>query len=89
MKLILFYGDGCIECKKMEPIVKRLEKELKVKFVRKEIWHHPLNAKLMVSYGCKTLPMFLNQENGEFVCGPTTYNKLKAWLLKQTRLRKP
>jgi thiol-disulfide isomerase/thioredoxin len=91
MKLIIFTGEACTNCEKMEPIVQKLEKELKVKFTRLEIWHHPENTKMMLEATdgkCKQIPMFFNKETGDYVCGPTTQEELKAWILKQKQQRK-
>jgi hypothetical protein len=66
----------------------RLVKELGFKFSRREIWHHPRNTKMMMKYDCRKIPMFLNTETGEFICGPTTYEKLRAWIVKQMQQHK-
>ena len=86
MKLILFYGRDCSNCEKMEPIIEKLEQELSVKFTRREVWHHPRNAGMMIKYSCKKLPMFLNKDSGDYVCGPVTDEELRAWLQEQMQL---
>lgn len=44
-QLILFYGDGCPHCAKVEEYVKQNQIENKISFAQKEIYHNQDNAK--------------------------------------------
>ena len=43
--LLEFYGKECGHCKKMEPLIDQLEKELGVKVHKMEVWHDESNEK--------------------------------------------
>ena len=86
-RLIEFYGTECPHCMEMESIVARLEKELKVKVTKFEIWHNSQNAKLMQQFDkdgkgrqfCGGVPFFYNEKTGKKICGSTEFEELKAW----------
>ena len=46
-KLIMFHGRECPHCKKMMPLVEKLEQETGVRFDKREVWHDEKNADLM------------------------------------------
>ena len=84
--LIYFYGQECQHSASMAPLVARLEKELKVKVLKLEVWHNEENAHLLEEYdqgSCNGVPFFYNEKTGEFLCGATDYESLKAWALGQ------
>ena len=83
-RLIMFMGTECDHCHEMEPLVERLEQELKIKIERLEVWHNAENARLLekIDNGrCGGIPFFFNENTGKFICGSTSYEKLKAWVL--------
>ena len=80
--LLMFTGTECHFCHEMDPLVERLEKELKVKVERLEVWHNAKNAKLLeeIDKGeCGRIPFFFNKKTGKKICGAATYEELKAW----------
>jgi thiol-disulfide isomerase/thioredoxin len=80
--LLEFYGEECVHCREMWPLVERLEKELGVKVKKIEVWHNTENLKLMREYDkdyCGGVPFFFNKKTGKWICGSTTYEKLKKW----------
>lgn len=82
MVLYDFYGTECVHCHEMEPLIERLEKELKVKVEKLEVWHNAANAKKLQEFDkerCGGVPFFYNDKTGKFICGSTTYDKLKEW----------
>jgi len=90
--LIMFHGRECPHCKKMMPLVERLERETPVRFDRREVWHDEGNADLMRSYleiiapkcgGQLKVPTFMNPGARDAVCGEMPYEALKDWALKQ------
>ena len=42
--LLEFFGTECVHCKKIEPLLERLEDELGVTVTRLEVWHNQANA---------------------------------------------
>lgn len=89
--LIMFHGQECPHCKKMHPLVDKLEKETGVSVERLEVWHNDKNADLMRSKrdiisphcgGQLRVPTFLNSDTGEVMCGEVEYNQLKSWATK-------
>lgn len=78
--LIEFFGQECSHCLTMEPIVKQIELGgIEVK--KYEVWHNAENAELMETYDsggefCGGVPLFVNDETGELICGETSYENL-------------
>ena len=88
---IMFWARECPHCKKMIPLVDKLEKETGIKLERLEIWHNEKNADLMRSYrsviapkcgGQLRTPTFFNTETEDVLCGEVEYEKLKEWASK-------
>jgi len=91
-KLLMFHGRECPHCKKMMPLVEKLEKELGFKIEKHEVWHDEKSADLMRSFrdaitpkcgGQLRVPTFFNPETGDVVCGEVEYDKLKDWAARQ------
>lgn len=78
-----FYGQECVHCMRMAPLVEKLEKEQGVKVERYETWHNLDNAKKMVEQdkdgACGGVPFFINTETGKTICGEADYDELKNW----------
>ena len=49
-RLVMFHGRECPHCKKMMPLVEKLEQETPVRFEKLEVWHDEKNADLMRSF---------------------------------------
>ncbi len=80
--LIEYYGEECPHCKAMRPLIEKLESELGVKVVKKEVWHNEANANEMMKVGqnkCVGVPFLYNKRTGKYICGSATYERLKAW----------
>ncbi|MBI2604335.1 MAG: thioredoxin family protein [Candidatus Harrisonbacteria bacterium] len=80
--LLEFYGTECPHCVRMQPLVRRLEKELGVRVERYEVWHSDENRKLMAQYDkdfCGGVPFYFNTKTGKWICGETSYDELLAW----------
>lgn len=91
-KLLMFHGRECPHCKKMMPMVEKLEQETNIRFEKYEVWHDEKSADLMRSYrpviapkcgGQLRVPTFLNAETNDVICGEVDYEKLKDWAAKQ------
>ncbi|MBI2971606.1 MAG: hypothetical protein HYY37_04290 [Candidatus Aenigmarchaeota archaeon] len=83
--LIEFYGTECRHCIEMQPLIERLEKEEGVKIQKIEVWHNAANARLLEQTDkgyCGGVPFFINKKTGKWICGSTSYEKLKAWALE-------
>ncbi len=83
-ELLEFYGTECVHCNEMRPMIEKLEKETGVKLKRIEVWHNAANAQIMEGYdkgNCGGVPFFFNTKTGKWICGSTSYEKLKAWAL--------
>lgn len=87
----MFYGKECPHCKKMHPVVDKLEKETKISFERLEVWHNEKNGDMMRSFrdiisskcgGQLRVPAFINTETKDVICGEVEYNALKKWAAK-------
>lgn len=81
-KLYMFYGTECVHCHHMFPLVEKLEKELKIKIDKLEVWHDSKNRKIMEKYNklrCTGVPFFYNEKSGKYICGAVPYDELKAW----------
>ena len=82
--LLFFFGTECTHCHSMDPIIERLEKELKIKFKRIEVWHNSSNAQLMEQYDkgyCGGVPFLFNRKSGKWICGEVPYDRLRGWAL--------
>ena len=81
MALLEFYGTECPHCRRMEPLIAKLETEGH-KVERFETWHDEKNAKKLEEYDrgyCGGVPFFFNTDSGKWICGATDYDSLKAW----------
>lgn len=81
-KLFFFFGTECPHCHDMEPLVEKLEKELKVKVEKLETWHNSKNATLLEKIdkgGCGGVPFFYNEKTKKTICGAVDYAILKKW----------
>ena len=78
--LIDYYGTECPHCKLLEPKLKKLEKELKVKIERKEVWHNPTNQQEMLKLNPGGgVPFLWNKKTKKAVLGNVDYGELKSW----------
>ena len=80
--LIEFYGTECVHCRKMEPLIQKLQQETGLKVVRMEVWHNEENAKLLKQCDkgfCGGVPFFFNKKSGKWICGNTDYENLRKW----------
>ena len=86
MALLEFFGTECPHCKDMDPLIKRLEKELKVRVRRLEVWHNEANRKKMEDLDrgkCGGVPFFFNEETKKWICGAVDYEELGKWASKK------
>jgi thiol-disulfide isomerase/thioredoxin len=85
MALMYFYGTECQHCNEMKPLIAKLEKEEKVMLEKLETWHNSANNKKLheIDDGskCGGVPFFWNDKTQKFICGSTSYEKLKKWAL--------
>ena len=84
--LLEFYGTECVHCKKMEPLVERLEAETNLKIKKFEVWHDEANVQLMREHDkgyCGGTPFFISRKTGKWLCGVKDYETLKKWALGQ------
>jgi thiol-disulfide isomerase/thioredoxin len=90
-KLIMFHARECPHCRKMMPLVDKLEKEEGIVLEKLEVWHDEKNADLMRSYkpilaprcgGQLRTPTFFNTETDDVMCGEVPYERLKEWANK-------
>lgn len=82
--LLEFYGLECEHCKKVFPLIEKLEKEEGIKIVQYEVWHNEENAKKLESFDvglCGIVPFFINEKSEKFLCGEVTYEELKSWAI--------
>lgn len=78
----MFFGTECTHCHEMDPLVKRLEKEEKLKVTKLEVWHNSKNAAILEQLDkgkCGGVPFFYNKKTGNSICGSASYDKLKKW----------
>lgn len=87
----MFWARECPHCKKMMPLVDKMEEETGVKLDKREVWHNEKNADLMRSYkeiitpecgGQLRTPTFFNTETNDVICGEVEYEVLKDWATK-------
>ena len=79
---MMFHGTECKHCIEMEPLVKKLEKELNVKVDKIETWHNAANDKKLKDLDkgkCGGVPFFYNKKTKATICGSTSYANLKKW----------
>lgn len=82
--LLEFYGIECPHCVRMEPLIEKLKKEEGIEIERHEVWHNDNNRKKLDDYDtglCGGVPFFYNTTTKNFICGSTSYEKLKTWAL--------
>lgn len=82
--LLFFYGTECHFCRMMEPFVEKLQNEEHVTLDKFETWHNEENARKLAEYDknfCGGVPFFYNTKTNQWICGATSYEKLKEWAL--------
>lgn len=80
--LIMFYGQECPHCHQMMPLVEKLEKEMRIKIEKLEVWHSKKNLTRLEkadTSGCGGVPFFYNEKTKKPLCGSCSYAELKAW----------
>jgi thiol-disulfide isomerase/thioredoxin len=80
--LLDFYGTECPHCIAMEPMIKRVEKELGVKIKKVEVWHNSQNAALWKKLDqgkCGGVPFFFHTRTKKWICGEASYEEFKKW----------
>ena len=84
--LLMFFGTECKHCHEMMPLVEQLEKELKVKVEKLEVWHDSKNRAIFDKSNniirCTGVPFFYNKKTKKGICGATSYEELKKWASK-------
>ncbi len=92
-RLMMFHALECPHCRRMMPLVERLENEEGIVLEKYEVWHDEKNADLMRSYrsilapacgGQLRTPTFFCPETNDVMCGEVEYERLKAWALKNS-----
>ncbi len=81
-KLYFFTGLECPHCREMDPLIEKLEKELKIKLDKLEVWHNAKNAAILQKcdkVNCGGVPFFYNEKTGKSICGAVDYEILKKW----------
>jgi len=81
-RLIMFYGTECKHCHEMMPFLAKLEEETGLKTEQLETWHDSGNKALLDKYDagkCGGVPFFYNEDTEAWICGATTYEKIKEW----------
>jgi thiol-disulfide isomerase/thioredoxin len=82
-RLLMFYSDNCEPCAVVDPLVKRLERELNVKVRRLEVWSDQKNRKTLEKYaGFSAVPFFYNEATGKKITGEADYRELVEWAKK-------
>ena len=91
-KTIEFYGTEGMDCMVMDPKVEKLEKEDGVAIESLEVWHNEANKRKMASLrdlydkecrGNFVVPSFYDPETHRLICGPGTYENLRAWVFHE------
>ncbi|MEI6479319.1 MAG: hypothetical protein WCO21_00615 [bacterium] len=80
--LLMFYGQGCVHCEKMMPLVEQLELEHGVSVQKLETWQNADNDDLRKKYdiaNCDGVPYFFNTKTEKFICGEADYTDLIVW----------
>ena len=84
-ELVMFYGEECVHCHEMFPLVDKLEKELGIKVKKLEVWHNSKSRevydKVNTKVKCTGVPYFYNEKSKEGICGAVSYAVLKKWAL--------
>jgi hypothetical protein len=80
--LIEFHSDNNDHSKQMEPVLQRLEEDLRTKVRRVNVSRRREFYGLMEAMGhdeCGSLPFYYNRRTAQAVCGATSYLNLKRW----------
>lgn len=91
MSIVMYYGSNCPHCHAMTPLIDKLEKEAKIKILKKEVWHNEKNADEMRKHqkvimkccgGELGVPCFFSKNTDQALCGETGYKKFKEWAVR-------
>jgi thiol-disulfide isomerase/thioredoxin len=89
--ILEFYGDGCLHCKNMEPVVAQVEQELGMNITMYEVWFNEANREVFFQYrdiaapacgGDLGVPAFVNLRTQKAICGEKSAAELKAFILE-------
>ena len=84
--LYFYYGEECPHCHHMMPLIDKLIEEGKV-IEKRETWHNEENAHQFEQADngkCGGVPFFVNTDSGQFICGATTEERVRAWANGET-----
>lgn len=83
-EFIFYHGEGCGHCDAVMPFLNDVEKELNVKFIKKEIWNNEENKNEFIQ-NCelKMIPAFFNPENKQVVYRLRNGEEVKNWIKGQ------
>jgi len=83
-----FFGEGCIHCQRMAPVVSQVENETGVNFTKLETWSNETNYELYKQYepvivrdcGLSGVPAFINIRTTRAICGEMSASDLKQFV---------
>ena len=82
--IVQFVSDRSEPCKRMAPLVKQLQQELKLKVRTINVSHNPAFLQLYECVGgneCGNLPFYYNRRTAQAICGHTRYVNLQSLAL--------
>eukprot|EP01031_Cornospumella_fuschlensis_P041916 gene41916-51170_t len=85
--MIAFTADNNDACQEMEPVIQRLEKDLRIKVRRININRRPDFVMLYEAVGgmsTSTVPFFYNRRTAQAISGPSPYDNLKRLAMGST-----
>eukprot|EP00187_Rhodella_violacea_P006720 CAMPEP_0174898376 /NCGR_PEP_ID=MMETSP0167-20121228/21310_1 /TAXON_ID=38298 /ORGANISM="Rhodella maculata, Strain CCMP736" /LENGTH=199 /DNA_ID=CAMNT_0016138937 /DNA_START=36 /DNA_END=631 /DNA_ORIENTATION=+ len=81
--LLEFHGVECDHCVEMQPLIKRVEEELKIPVRQFEVWYNEDNLRLLQTLdkfnACGGVPYYFNKRTRGWICGATDWDNFKAW----------
>lgn len=94
-EIIMYYGKGCPYCKRLEPLIKKAERDLRIEIIRKEVWHNKdnerefkeLEEKILsqCNDGRLVVPTLYSTFTGKARCGKSgaPYEELVKWIKEE------
>ncbi|GEM_PF-4433693 len=88
--LQMFAAPWCGPCKRMEPLLEKLEKEEGIRVDRYDIATSTGRAKFQemgnkADPPCAAIPFFFNSKTSGSICGATDYEHLRSWALQKNK----
>ncbi len=83
--LIMFFGTDCPSCESMKMLTQKMFHEYGIVVDMHDVWKSESDYRVMENYiqmycpDCPGIPVFMNTETNQIICGEVSYKVLCNW----------